>query len=480
LQGLEKFKFTQSISFRIPVIILIVFLLGISVVASFCLKSQNNTINLLKENELRQEAEIVSASIKNNMLAGEAPIAVKLFRDNERPNLTSKIILFRTDGTIAFSDNTTVEAVNKRLGKSKFSPKSSLTKKGKDGDSGFSKSAKKISDTITKEEFHGSVHSLVIYKPLMNEPKCTICHGTDQKIRGVIKISSPIGEVYKTAKHNSVILVMIFAVIALIAIGTLFYLLKNNVINRILDIRDIVKSVRQGDFETKIMISRKDEIGSLGNEVNKMIDGLKERQKLSTPVYESPFKKDKKDEKIKLGGEKKRLTVLFTDIRDFTKYSENKDPGIVLVMLNKIMNLQAEIITAHGGDIDKFVGDEIMAVFEGEDMALRALSAAERIKQEIKAINRNEEMPVYIGMGINTGVMISGNMGSCEKADRTVIGDAVNLGERLCSLAGNNTIVLSEFSYGDVSERIAVNEHGAIAVKGKSEKVRIYTLKNIL
>jgi adenylate cyclase len=211
-----------------------------------------------------------------------------------------------------------------------------------------------------------------------------------------------------------------------------------------------------------------------------MIDGLKERFKLSKFVSKSTLDHVKRDDDIILGGEKKNLTVLFSDIRNFTGYSETRDPAEVLEMLNRVMTLQAEIIQKHGGDIDKFVGDELMAVFEGEEMVRRAADAALEIKNEMKKIYEYEKVPVYVGIGINTGEMIAGNMGSKDRIDRTVIGDAVNLGARLCSIAGKNTIVVSGYSYDYIQDQFRLVQQKPVKVKGKEKAVNVYTLQGAL
>jgi adenylate cyclase len=148
--------------------------------------------------------------------------------------------------------------------------------------------------------------------------------------------------------------------------------------------------------------------------------------------------------------------------------------------LNIIMQAQADIVLEYGGDVDKYVGDEMFAVFEGDDMVIRAVKAAEDIRAAIKKMNSSEEKPLNLGIGINTGDMISGNMGSIDRIDRTVIGDAVNLGARLCSRAGANTIIISEYSYEYVKDAVIVKEHDPIHVKGKEKAVKIYTLRKTI
>ncbi len=475
----DRFPVTRSISFRVPSLILIVLLVGIGIVVSYYLKSQNDTIIESKEIEIRQEAEILYTAIKNNMLAGEAPIAVELFRDFERGNFAAMIGLLRADGISAFSDNKTIQEVNRNLKEDVFKPKTLFPPVKKIDNADFIKSVGEISDLFVQHT-SGDSKKIIIYKPLINQPKCSKCHGVNHVVRGVIMISTPVDNVYRMARNNIIFSVILYAIVVMILTLVLIIFLKRVIISRILTIGMAVKSVGRGDFDSRILIDSRDEIGELGAEINSMISGLKERFRLTKFVSRSTLTHVQNDEEISLGGEKKTLTVLFSDIRGFTGFSETRDPEVVLEMLNKIMNLQARLVVKYGGDIDKFVGDELMAVFEGEDMVYRALRASEKIRNEIKEINISEDVPVYVGIGINTGEMISGNMGSEERIDRTVIGDAVNIGSRLCSIAGKNTVVLSEYSYGYVEGRVIVNEHEPIKVKGKSEKVKIYTLKEIL
>ncbi len=173
------------------------------------------------------------------------------------------------------------------------------------------------------------------------------------------------------------------------------------------------------------------------------------------------------------------MTVLFSDIRNFTSFSETRDPQEVMIMLNEVMHLQGEVIHKFGGDIDKFVGDEIMAIFHGEDMVIRAAKASLNIIKKMKEKYSNLENGIHLGIGINTGEMISGNMGTGDRMDRTVLGDAVNLGARLCSVAGKNTIILSEHSYKFIKDSIIIKEHDPIRVKGKHDKVKIYSLRGM-
>lgn len=475
----DRFSFTGRITFRVPFLVFLVLFAGIGSVMTYYLQSQNSTIIQSKESEIKQEAEIIYTAIKNNMLAGEAPIAVELFRDFERANFASMIRLFRADGDAAFSDNKTIAEVNRNIAEEKFAPKTVFPEKIKNESEEFFSSVKTVSDIFMKN-VEGDNKHLIIYKPLLNQPKCSGCHGLDHVVRGVITISTPVNDVYRMARNNIIISIFLYAIVVLVLTMAIIYFLRKVLIVRILKIRNIVKSVGRGNFEQRYRGDNDDEIGDLGKEINSMIDGLKEKFRLSKFVSRSTLDHVKRDDEIILGGEKKNLTVLFSDIRNFTGYSETRDPAEVLEMLNRVMTLQSEIIEKHGGDIDKFVGDELMAVFDGEDMVKRAAEAALEIRLAMKKINRQEDVPVYVGIGINTGEMIAGNMGSSDRIDRTVIGDAVNLGARLCSMAGKNTIVVSGFSYNYISENFSFRKQQPVKVKGKEKAVDIYTLQGVL
>jgi adenylate cyclase len=145
-------------------------------------------------------------------------------------------------------------------------------------------------------------------------------------------------------------------------------------------------------------------------------------------------------------------------------------------MLNTILSKQAEIVKKHDGDIDKYVGDELVAVFQGERMVHNAVHCAVEIQKMMTTIPALVGEEIAIGIGINSGEMVMGAMGSEERMDFTVIGDAVNLGARLCSSAGRGQILLSEYSARFVlqDESITLKRLDPIKVKGKEASIDIY------
>lgn len=190
--------------------------------------------------------------------------------------------------------------------------------------------------------------------------------------------------------------------------------------------------------------------------------------------------------KVKLGGEKKILTVLFSDIRGFTSISEQLTPEELVEHLNIYLQAMTDIVIDTEGTLDKYIGDAIMAFWgapiEIENHALKSCQAALRMMDKMAEINKvweQEKKPVLdIGIGINSGDMVVGCMGSSSRMDYTLMGDNVNLGSRLegtNKVYGTN-IIISDFTYQYVKDQVIVRELDLIRVKGKALPVKIYEL----
>ncbi|HUH65788.1 MAG TPA: adenylate/guanylate cyclase domain-containing protein, partial [Syntrophales bacterium] len=190
--------------------------------------------------------------------------------------------------------------------------------------------------------------------------------------------------------------------------------------------------------------------------------------------------------KLKLGGDKKDLTVLFSDIRGFTTISESLTPEDLVRLLNEYLTAMTNQVFKYDGLLDKYMGDAIMAVYgaplDQPDHALRACRTALGMMEELKRLQakwkEEGKPPLNIGIGINSGDMVVGNMGSDMRFDYTVMGDMVNLGSRLEGINkeyGTN-IVISEYTYAAVKDTLYCRELDSVRVKGKKLPVKIYEL----
>ncbi len=190
--------------------------------------------------------------------------------------------------------------------------------------------------------------------------------------------------------------------------------------------------------------------------------------------------------RLSLGGEKRELTVLFSDIRGFTGLSERLAPEKLVALLNGYLTPMTELVFENGGTLDKYMGDAIMAFYgapvEQPDHALRACRTACQMLDRLAALREGWAAeglpPLDIGIGISTGPMVVGNMGSRERFDYTVMGDAVNLGSRLegANKLYGTRILLSEATHALVRGQVVTRELDRVRVKGKAEPVRIYEL----
>ena len=190
-------------------------------------------------------------------------------------------------------------------------------------------------------------------------------------------------------------------------------------------------------------------------------------------------------EQVKLGGQKRDVVILFSDIRGFTSMSEKMEPDDVALLLREYFTEMVEIIFRHGGTLDKFIGDAIMALwgapFASEDDADKAMRAAIDMQRKLVELNQHwaqtGKPSVQIGIGINFGQVFAGNIGSEQRLEYTVLGDAVNTASRLCSKAGKGEIIISEPLHTRLKFPPQVEAREPLELKGKSQRVANYLAK---
>jgi len=182
---------------------------------------------------------------------------------------------------------------------------------------------------------------------------------------------------------------------------------------------------------------------------------------------------------------REEVSVLFADIRGFTNLSEDMAPEKVRSVLNTYLAFLTEVIFKYKGTLDKYIGDAIMAFFgkinKEENHALRAIKAAIEMQEEIKLFQkRAKDIPlVSYGIGINTGEVVVGHIGSGKRLDFTIVGDSVNIASRLCSKAKKNQILIGEPTHNLVKDRIKVEKVGPINLKGKKRQLTVYNVVRV-
>jgi class 3 adenylate cyclase len=248
--------------------------------------------------------------------------------------------------------------------------------------------------------------------------------------------------------------------------------------------------VAEGDFGAQVTVSSRDEMRTLADAFNDMTRGLLLRERYRS-VLNKVVSQDVAAELMKgdveLGGENRLVTVLFADIRGFTALTEGMEPQRVIGLLNECMECLSRAIDDEGGVVDKFIGDEVMAVFGApvtqEDHARRAVRAAVRMRADMAEVNEQRtargELPLAVGVGINSGVAVAGNMGSTNRLNYTVVGDTVNLASRLAGQAGPGDILIGGGTLRLAGEGVRAPPLGGRVLKGFSAEVEVYAVESV-
>jgi adenylate cyclase len=253
----------------------------------------------------------------------------------------------------------------------------------------------------------------------------------------------------------------------------------------------ILKKVSDGQLEHYVPVVTGDEFGLIASHTNQMIDGLREKDRIKqlfgkvvSPEIARRFL-DQGEEHIKLGGTRQNLVFLFSDVRNFTTMTEENDPEVLVHRLNEYFTEMVSVILSQKGLIDKFIGDGIMAVFgleDSNDAVNQSVRAAVDMQRAVDRLNQQPGLPIQIGIGIHSGDVIAGLMGSLDRLEFTFIGDAVNIASRLEGLTKNlgASILVSPSIYDRLSHDttdLPWESFGEHPLNGKREAFPIFGIR---
>ena len=254
------------------------------------------------------------------------------------------------------------------------------------------------------------------------------------------------------------------------------------------------RAIGNGEYTFRFKDRRKDELGLLMQAFNEMAEGMLEKSQVKNALsrYVSPGVARQilsNLGNVGLSGKQIEGSVLFADITGFTKISEQIEPKALVDMLNRYFTLITCACSINHGIVDKYMGDGAMLVFGAPetdaDHAFHAVSCALLIQKLVTQENLQREAqglaPVRLRIGINTGSMLAGNMGSCDRMEYTVVGDTVNLASRLCGITNGDQIVISREMYmrDDISNRVLAGEYQSIRLRGISKPVSTYLVEQL-
>lgn len=297
--------------------------------------------------------------------------------------------------------------------------------------------------------------------------------------------------VRRTTRNN------LYLTIIVLCISTIIILFYSRSLSKPLKILTLAsEQIEDGNYEINLKPKSHDEIGVLTQSFVKMGKGLAERERLkdtfgrftNREVAERAARGE-----ITIGGERKNCTIFFSDIRGFTAISDKLSPEEVVGFLNVYMGRMVECVVAEGGTVDKFEGDAIMAVWgaplnsgDPKNEARRCVRAALRMRHSLMEFNEDrggDKKPIIkIGCGINSGPVIAGQIGSKQKMEYTVIGDAVNFASRTEALNKplGTDILITENTWELVKDEVLVEEMPSVTVKGKEGACRMFAVINMI
>lgn len=248
-----------------------------------------------------------------------------------------------------------------------------------------------------------------------------------------------------------------------------------------------VREIGKGNYGHVVSVSQQDEIGELARSFNQMTSGLAEKEKVRNllgKMISPEVAHELLSKEVTLGGEEKYMTVFFSDVAGFTSISETLEPKDLVELLNEYLSEMANIINQTGGVIDKFIGDAIVAFWGAPlpkenhaELAVRAALLMRKKLTEMRAVWRGQDRDeIHARIGINTGKMVVGNMGSRDRMDYTIMGDAVNLGARLegANKYYGTDIIISEFTHAHLNGKFLCRELDFVRVQGKKTAICIY------
>ncbi|HEY5039485.1 MAG TPA: adenylate/guanylate cyclase domain-containing protein [bacterium] len=254
-----------------------------------------------------------------------------------------------------------------------------------------------------------------------------------------------------------------------------------------------VVKISDGDLNAPLPVNRLDEWGSLARALAGMVESLKEKDRVSLILGKvlSPQAAKKilaEKDYFALKGERRDCTILYADLRGFNILSENMTPPVLVEALNQYFSLINEIVFKYEGMLDKFIGETAVAIwgapFTPEDKEERAVKTALEIQEALKEFNisriKKGFPPFTIGIGIHTGPVVSGNLGSEKHYDYTVIGEPLHIASRLCAMAAPGQTVVTEETYEKVKTLVKANLLNPIAVKGSMQPLGTYEITQLI
>jgi adenylate cyclase len=312
------------------------------------------------------------------------------------------------------------------------------------------------------------------------------------KVVGAVGVRIAPRNVGAATRHLQVVSALALLVAVLAAFAATYYLSGRTSVP-LAKLREAVEAIGGGNLDTRVDIASRDEFGEVGRAVNTMVEGLRERDMVKSAFarYVSRQVMDHvlaSREIPTVKGDRRRITVLFSDIRGFTTLAEHMRPEDIVQLLDEYFEMMVAVVFRNQGTLDKFIGDGLMVFFgaplEDPLQEEHAVTTALEMQRELRKLGAKWQSegrpPLRIGIGINSGNAVVGNIGATERMEYTAIGDTVNLASRLetATREVDADILVSEYTYNAVRGLFPMERIGPIKVKGRADEVVVYSVRD--
>ncbi len=281
---------------------------------------------------------------------------------------------------------------------------------------------------------------------------------------------------------------LLIAPFIMVCVGIILsWLLARSFDKPLVEMKTAVKEIQDGNFDIKLAVTTTDELGLLGEGIGQMAVSLQEKEFIKETfgkVVDPAVRDHLLSGNVQLGGEIRTATILFCDLRRFTSLSEQLAPAQIVEMLNTHFETMSKCIEEEGGLINKFIGDAIMAIYNvpvpRSNHAERAYTSARRMLESLERMNADffkRNLPeLKIGIGLHTGEVLAGNIGSSSRLEYTVIGDTVNVASRIESLCKETkrSLLVSEATKAQLPANTPLDSLGSFQLKGREELIQIF------
>jgi class 3 adenylate cyclase len=510
----------SRLALKIELLIIVVLVVGFGL--STIISIQRESSLLVEQNMLaaRRLTATLVASIEGAMLQERPDVTRMVISELRRNSPVEEFTVYRRTGVEAFTDLSTAMEVDKNAG---LAPEVLMNIRKMARPAGPAMTGAMFDraiETLTTQEAletRGSARYFTLHTPIQNQEKCQGCHGTDHKVRAVVRVATSMEPVFaEVARHRNGQLGI--GAVTIVVAGTLLgFAMRRIVLRPVAQLATAARRVGAGDFEARVPAIGRDELGQFGAAFNDMTDRLSQaytdleskntelatalqnltesRQRvalleqlkgeLSKFVPDSVKRLlDQNPNATELEKKNVEVSVLFLDITGYTRLSDQLEPRRLNQLVQTYFSAYFEIIQAHQGDINETAGDGLMVIFQAErggDCAVNATRAAFAIRQRTAALN--EEYggifpSVQLHMGINTGEALVGatklGVGSAQRWTFTATGPTTNVAARLAASAQGDEIVVGPTTAERIRSHFVLESLGDRSFKNVSQPIRVY------